>query len=276
MNTITFRNLVCVLLVMVVQSCQTPNTTQVLQNAADSAEHKTIHLFNGRNLDGWYTFLQKRGRNTDPKKVFTVSDGAVRISGEEYGCITSNEEYENYKLIVEFKWGTKTFSPRVRNARDNGILLHSTGIDGGYSGIWMHSIECQIIEGGIGDILVVGDGSDRFSATTTVAPEKNAGAFVFQPEGKLVTINDGRINWYGRDPDWKDEINFRGKQDIENPVGEWNKLECIAEDDRLSIFLNGVLVNRAIHLKPHKGRIQIQSEGAEILFRRIDLIKIGS
>src|SRR5258708_34512680 len=85
---------------------------------------RTINLFNGKNLDGWYTFLQHRGRDADPKKVFTVKDKVLRVSGEEWGCITTNEEFSNYKLVVEFKCGTKTFAPRPYSARDHGILLH--------------------------------------------------------------------------------------------------------------------------------------------------------
>jgi len=58
---------------------------------------------------------------------------------------------------------------------------------------------------------------------------------------------------------------------VEKPAGEWNTLECIADGDRLSIYLNGVLVNEATNVKPQKGSIQIQSESAEIFFRRVDL-----
>ena len=37
-----------------------------------------IQLFNGKNLNGWYTFLKKEGRNNDPNKVFTVKNGLIR------------------------------------------------------------------------------------------------------------------------------------------------------------------------------------------------------
>lgn len=235
---------------------------------------KAIELFNGNNLDGWYTFLQNRGRNNDPKKVFTVKDGMIRISGEEWGCITTDTEYENYRLITEFKWGQSTYAPRLKNARDSGILLHSQGEDGNSQGIWMTSIECQIIEGGTGDFIVVGDGSGKFEITCTVAEEKQGNSFVFQPDGRKVTINENRINWYGRDPNWKDFLGFRGKNDIENPVGEWNLLECVVKDGEIKVFLNGALVNRATDVKPGKGRIQIQSESAEIFFRRVDLLPL--
>lgn len=233
---------------------------------------KAVKLFNGSNLDGWYTFLQYRGRNNDPKKVFMVQDGMIRVSGEEWGCITTDEEYENYRLITEFKWGQTTYAPRLKNARDCGILLHSQGEDGDSQGIWMTSIECQIIEGGTGDFIVVGDGSKKFEITCTVAEEKQGNSFVFKPDGRKVTISENRINWYNRDPNWNDILDFRGENDIEKPVGEWNLLECVVKDGEITVFLNGVLVNKATDVKPSKGRIQIQSESAEIFFRRVDLL----
>ena len=229
----------------------------------------TIQLFNGQNLDGWYTFLKNRGRDSDPKKVFTVNNGIIQISGEEWGCITTEKEYENYHLVVEFKWGEKTYEPRVEKARDSGVLLHSTGEDGAYSGIWMHSIECQLIEGGTGDFIVVGDGSDNLSLTSPVAPQKQGNSNVFQPAGNPVTIHGGRIDWYDRDANWQDMKGFRGENDVEKPIGEWNKLECIVNQGKINVFLNGTLVNQAIDVKPLKGRIQIQSESAEIFFKKI-------
>ena len=257
----------------------------VLTSEIKSADHylteqhqtgsEVIQLYNGRDLTGWYTFLQHRGRDNDPKGVFTVNDGMIRISGEEWGCITTDAEYENYRLLVEFKWGQLTFEPRVHNARDSGILLQSQGEDGGSQGIWMHAIECQIIEGGTGDFIVVGDGSDNFQITCTVAMEKQANSYVYKPKGHPETINSGRINWFARDPEWKDTIGIRGMHDIEKNIGEWNTLECIAIDDQITIMLNGVLVNKATNVKPDKGRIQIQSEGAEIFFKKIELAPLS-
>jgi len=245
------------------------------QSQSESDIKNNVSLFNGKNLDGWYTFVQNRGRDIDPKNVFTVQDGMIRISGEEWGGITSSKEFENYRLIVEFKWGGKTFTPRLGNARDSGILLHSVGADGASDGIWMHSIECQLIEGGTGDFIVVGDGSKDFSITSPVAPTKQGSSYVFQTDGELATINSGRINWYGRDSNWKDVIDFRGSQDVEKSVGEWNKVECVVEQDEITIYLNGILVNHANNVKPSKGRIQIQSEGAEIFFRKVELIPLS-
>ncbi|MVZ66207.1 DUF1080 domain-containing protein [Sphingobacterium sp. DK4209] len=235
---------------------------------------KKIALFNKQNLDNWYVFIQDRGRNQDPKGVFTVNDGILHITGEEWGCITTNEEYENYTLIMEYKWGEITHGKRKAAARDNGLLFHSIGEDGGYSGIWMHSIECNIIEGGTGDFIVVGDGTDKFSITSPIAKERHGTTPVYKKGGELVTANKGRINWSGRDPNWKDVLGFRGPKDVEKPVGEWNTLKCVIKGDTIDIYLNGKLVNQAIHVRPSKGKIQVQSEGAEMFVRKIDMIPL--
>ncbi len=264
-----------ILLIVINQVKSFGEDSQQKIDSSNVMNDKTIQLFNGQNLDGWYTFLKDRGREIDPKKVFTVNNGIIRISGEEWGCITTNEEFENYKLVTEFKWGEIAFEPRLDKARDSGILLHSQGEDGSSGGIWIHSIECQVIEGGTGDFIVVGNGSDNFQITSTVSSEKQGSSFVFQPKGYKETINEGRINWFARDAEWKDIFGFRGKNDIEKAVGEWNTLECIAENGTISIFLNGILVNKATNVKPQKGRIQIQSESAEIFFRKIELTPLS-
>ena len=239
------------------------------------ASGETVRLFNGENLDGWYTFLRDRGRDSDPKHVFTVADGVLRVSGEEWGCITTEEEFADYHLAVEFRWGEATHAPREDRARDSGVLLHSMGEDGAYAGVWMRSIECQLIEGGTGDFIVVGDGSEDYAITCPAAPEPQGESPVYQPDGAPVTVHTGRVNWWGRDPAWQDAKGFRGARDVEKPVGEWNLLECIARGGEIVVRLNGVEVNRAFDVRPRRGRIQVQSEGAEIFFRRIDLTPLG-
>lgn len=228
-----------------------------------------ILLFDGQGLDAWYTFVQHRGRNNDPQNVFRVENGILVISGEEWGCITTKNPYDNYILKTMFRWTGETFGNRKTKARDSGILIHSQGMDGGYGGIWMHGIEIQIIEGGTGDFIVVGDGSTSFGISSPVATEKQGNSFVFAPDGPLERIHGGRINWYGRSPDWKDSIDFRGARDVEKPVGEWNDLEIHSWEGNISVYLNGKLVNFATQVKPAHGRIQVQSEGATIAFKEI-------
>jgi hypothetical protein len=269
-KSITFSCLALFTLLAVgTTSCRQASKTGA--GSGENTDNATIQLFDGQTLRGWYTFLQDRGRNNDPKAVFTVVDGMIRVSGEEWGCITTEDEYENYTITLEYKWGEKTWEPRLQNARDSGLLLHSRGEDGGSQGIWMHSIECQIIEGGTGDFIVVGDGSDAFQITCNVRQDEQGNAYFSPSEGVPLTVNADRINWYGRDPQWKDVKGFRGAGDVQKPAGEWNTLEVTANKDQITVYLNGTMVNEATDVRPDKGRIQIQSEGAEIFFRRVEL-----
>lgn len=250
-------------------------SSQYQQHTDKPIQQETIHLFNGKNLDGWYKFLRYRGRNNDPNGVFKVEDGMIHISGTEKGCITTKKEYGDYRLVIEYKYDKDNpNSPSIIEgvARDGGVLLNSQGRDGAYSGIWMSSIEVNIIEGGTGDFIVVGDGTDRFQITAHVAAQKQGSSYLFEPGSDyLATIRRGRVNWLGRDPTWENVRGFKGENDLENPLGEWNKLECIVYGDKISVYLNGHFINEAINVRPTKGKIQIQSEVAAMLIRRVDL-----
>ena len=229
---------------------------------------KKIVLFNGRNLDGWYTW-SRDNQYADPHKVFTVMNGAIRISGEEWGGIATREMYRDYHLIVEWKWGGATQGTRKTKARDSGILVHAIGEDGAAGNTWLESIEAQIIEGGQGDFIMVG-GRNKPSLTVEVR-EGLRGELYWQAGGTPVTRDHGRFNWYGRDPNWKDELGFRGGQDMEKRVGKWNRSEVICDGATIKNLFNGRMVNYGTQSSHTFGKIQVQSEGAEILIRRVEL-----
>jgi hypothetical protein len=249
----------------------------LLPPAAPAADREggVIHLFNGKDLDGFYTYLsapkkgaKPYGKDNDPEKVFTAHGGMIRVSGKVFGYLATRKEYANYHLTVEFKWGEKTYPPREHAARDSGVLLHAVGADGAAGGVWMESIECQMIEGGTGDFILVG-GKARPSLTAEA--EKRGGQVYYKKGAPKVTLSSGRFNWYGRDPKWEDRKGFRGEMDVERPVGEWNRLECVCAGDTIRVILNGKVVNAGTRARPAKGKILLQSEGAEVFFRRIDL-----
>jgi len=230
---------------------------------------KTVKLFNGKNLKNWYTWL-KEFKYEDPNKVFSVANKMIRISGQDWGGIATRESYRDYHLIVEWKWGGKTWAPRLDRARDSGILVHAVGEDGAYGGIWLESIESQIIEGGSGDFIMVG-GKNKPKMTAKIQTIGREAYWVRDGSGTPVTKESGRFNWWGRDPEWKDAVNFRGKQDVEKAVGEWNRQEVICDGGKITNLLNGVVVNEGYDSSHTAGKIQIQSEGAEIFIRRVEI-----
>lgn len=238
-----------------------------------------IELFNGRNLEGFYPWLRD-SKYSDPKKIFTVHDGLLHISGDGYGGLITNRSYRDYHLIVEFKWGEKTWGDRADRARDSGLLVHAWGPDGGFGNTWMAAIEAQIIEGGVGDILVL-TGSDPVtgqplpvSLTAEIGKDRD-GEKVWKQGAERMTISSGRINWFGRDEDWADKIDFRGKQDVESPFGEWTRMEVIADGGHLLYKVNGVVVNEGFEAQPDFGKLILQTEQAEMFVRKFELWPLG-
>jgi hypothetical protein len=240
-----------------------------------------IALFDGQTLGDCYTYLQDT-KYEDPRRVFRVTDGLLHITGDGLGSIITRKEYRDYHLVLEFRWGEKTYGSRSDRARDTGLLIHSRGADGGYGGIWMPSLEVQIIEGGLGDFILV-TGNDRdgkpvpISVTCETGRDRD-GEVIWQRGGQRETFNvtnRRRINWFGRDPDWADRLGFRGRSDLDRAQSEWTRMDVICDGPKVQVFVNGTQVNEALEVQPDSGRIQLQSELAEVFFRRWELYPVG-
>ena len=233
-------------------------------------KENVIQLFNGKNLDGLYTYL-KDAKYKDPRQVFTVRDGLLVISGDGYGGITTRQTYQDYHLVCEFKWGQRTWGGRKERTRDSGILVHCNGPDGSYGNIWPTSIESQIIEGGMGDFIVVGgldeQGKSIPIALTAEVTTDRDGETIWKKGGEKQTFHGGRVNWYGRDPDWEDVLGFHGANDIPDLADGWTRMEVICDGGNIQVLVNGVLVNEATDVTPSSGTITIQTEEAEIFVR---------
>jgi hypothetical protein len=212
-------------------------------------------LFNGQNFKGFETLLQKHGINNDPDKVFQVEDGALHISGQEFGGLVTKKEYENYYLRAEFKWGEKMYPPRLGKTRDSGIQYNLTGP----LKVWSRMMEFQINEGGTGDIWVING--------TGVTVDGQVYQSTAEPGPKQYI----RIPHIGRGPlvnvtGYRDPVN-----DLEKPHGEWNLLELVVDHDRILYFVNGKLANAGTKANTTRGRILFQCEGAEAYFRKMEI-----
>jgi hypothetical protein len=244
---------------------------------AISPSEGVIKLFDGKALGDCYTWLKDTQRD-DPRRVFRMTDGMLHFTGDGLGALVTNKEYRDFHLVLEYRWGKRTWHERENSAKDSGLLIHSTGADGAYDGAWMPAIEVQIIEGGVGDLVFVpGKGEDGqpvpLSLTAEVGRDRD-GEVIWKAGGKRETFagkNLRRINWYGRDPDWKDVKGFRGTDDRDSPGHEWTRLDVIVNGGNIQVFVNGSKVNEAFDANPRAGRLQLQSELAEIYFRRWEL-----
>lgn len=203
---------------------------------ANAQDTKMVPLFNQQDLDGWYTFLPSRGVNADPDSVFTVRDGILHISGEEFGYLASSEIFSDFHLVAEFKWGEKKYPPRENEKRDSGILYFVPSDVS--EKVWPKSVECQIQEGDVGDFWLID------SATIQVKGARTPPSDYYRVEKHT---------------------------DNEYPNGEWNSVEIISRNGKLTHIVNGQVVNEGEAPDIKEGRILIQSEGAEIFYRKIAL-----
>lgn len=259
---------------------------------------KPIKLFNGNDLTGWTTWLVD-AKDEDPRGVYSVEDGAIRLSGDGFGYLSTARAYKNYRLVVEVKWGDRNFRTREGMARDSGIFLHAVGPEGNSydcgwgssdrntgpdvsNGAYKAAVECQVMEGGFGDVLLIhgryADGRHvPVSATGHFADRRVDGDYArYQLDPKVAerTLTGGAVAWLHKDTAWRDVPGFRGRKDAESPLGEWTRVECVCDGDRVTVFINGKEVNRVHGVFPAAGKILLQCEGSEVFFRLLELFPI--
>jgi hypothetical protein len=236
-----------------------------------------VALFDGKDMARWYTFLRDHGKDKDPNGTFSVKDGVLRISGQDWGGLTTRDEYANYQVEVVYAWGGKVWPGREKNARDSGLILHATGADGTVGRSWLEGYQCNMIEGGTGDISITGPNKKyRFKAQAEDRPwGKKTGSY-WKDGAAVREFNPGdRLLWSGRDPGWENVLGFRGRGDVEKGVGEWNTLVVTMKAGTMTVRLNGVAVSQATGLGVTKGKLQFQSEGSEVLFKKITLTPLN-
>jgi hypothetical protein len=221
---------------------------------------KLVRLFNGKDFTGFDILLESKGLNHDTDKVFQVEKGIIHVSGNDFGGIVTQNEYENYYLRAEFKWGEATHLDRVGKARDCGILYNITGpLLAPPKGVWPRSFEFQIVEGGTGDIWLIKGASLKVKGQL-IASEAEVGPNQYMKSPR-----------FGEGP-WQNVVGYRDPVgEVEKPHGQWNLLELVVDHDHVKYFVNGKFVNEATDLNATKGKLLFQTEGAETYYRNLEI-----
>ena len=118
---------------------------------------------------------------------------------------------------------------------NNGVLVHATTKN--ELGVWPKSLEVQLQHEHAGDFWVIGTEIDMQNGEQR---------------------RDGRRH-----------LNLT--DDSEKPLGQWNTMEIVCRGDRVTVRVNGELVNEAHDVSQQQGAIALQSEGAPIEYREIVL-----
>jgi hypothetical protein len=189
------------------------------------------------------------GIDNDPRGVYSIvtleGEPTIAISGEVWGSLISKREFCNFRLTAEFKWGTAVWPPL--NLKDSGIMFLSKGPLG-----------------------AVNAGGDALSDPI------GSGGFMVAPEYQIAAGDVGSL--YNLGPVAFDSESFGDH--VDEP-GVWNAIELSLEDGQATLSLNGNETVRASGFvlewpgqTPSAlrcGKLQLQSEGAEIFFRRVEI-----
>ena len=202
--------------------------------AAEEAE--PVSLFDGESLEGWNSFHVGAAEHED---VWWVEDGVIRTSGQPFGYLYTEKEYESFKLVVEWRW------PEGVEPTNSGVLLR---IADDPISFLTTCVEAQLAHGNVGDIWAF------------------YGASVEGPGDRFVTVEDHEA--------LGDFTGVRKITNAELPPGEWNTYEITLDGEDLTLVLNGDLVNEATGLDLLSGPIGFQSEGGPIEFRKMELTPI--
>jgi hypothetical protein len=164
-----------------------------------------------------------------------------RIDGDEGILICRGEPAGYLRTVADFthyvlklEW---RWSPVTRKAGNSGVLLRVVGPDK----VWPRSVEAQLQSGAAGDFWLIDD------APLSTPPDR---------------IDRGAA---------RHRLRVRGN---EKPIGEWNEYEITCDGDRVTLKVNGAVLNEGTGAEVVPGKIALQSEGAEIHFRNIRLTPI--
>lgn len=235
-------------------------------------------LFNGKDLTGWDVYLnpatkqdkaeaasESIGLNPEGQTTVVVQpDGSVRLEGRIWGGMNTKESYRDYHFRLETRWGEAKFAPRLDRQRDSGIIFHAQLPHGAFGGHWMGGCEYQVQERDFGDFYPL-----TTPRVTTYLDPQESKVDCYAPNGMVKEGHQKRV---------------QRSVKREMPHGEWNVCEVIARHDEVVHITNGLVNNRYSHVRDRtaktetvldSGMIQLQSEGAEVFYRKIELRSLG-
>ena len=203
------------------------------------------------------------GLDADVKNVFSVveEDGELilKVTGEIYGGLTTLEEFENYHMSIQVRWGEKKWAPRLNALRDSGILYHCYGEHGSFWQVWKSSLEFQVQESDMGDFISLAGPS----ANVRISRIEGVKRPRFDKEGE--EYGGGYVSAY---------------PEADAQHGEWNQLDLYVIGNYAIHVANGEVVMVVENAKDHqgepltKGQIQLQSEAAEVYYKNFKIRSI--
>jgi hypothetical protein len=207
------------------------------------SQSKTRQLFNGKDLKGWHVDVPEMDKKPNMQTPFVVRNGLLVSLGAPGGHIITDAQYENFKWTFQYR-----FAGKPGNC---GALVFVSTPRALYE-MFPKSIEVQMMHENAGDFWCIQED------ITVPDMEKRRG-----PKEKW-GVNGDKLR---RIPNLTDGT--------EKPLGEWNTMHIECVKNTIKVWLNGVLVNYGYNATAQKGQLALQSEGAEVEFRKIEVTSIS-
>jgi hypothetical protein len=201
-----------------------------------------VNLFDGKTLSGWYMDVPDLQKDSSLRKPFIVREGLLVSLGTPGGHLISEKSYENYLLEFDYR-----FAGPPGNC---GVLVHASTPRALY-GMFPQSIEVQMMHSNAGDFWCIREDIQVKEMEKRRGPKQNWG-IIEGKERRVINLTDNS----------------------EKPLGEWNRMKIKCEGDRISVWINGDLVNEGFGATAQKGQIALQAEGAEVEFKNLILTSL--
>lgn len=203
------------------------------------SSHKTIPLFNGKDLNGWHADVPEMDKNPSAKSPFLVRNGLLVSRGNPGGHLITDAVYSNYRLHVRYR-----FAGKPGNC---GVLVHASTPRALYA-MFPKSIEVQMMHENAGDFWCIVEDITVPEMEKRRGP-KEAWGITEGKERRIVNLTDGS----------------------EKPLGQWNDMVIECLKDTVKVWVNGDLVNYGYGATASSGRIAVQAEGSEVEFQQLEL-----
>lgn len=204
-----------------------------------SEEPPAFHpLFNGTDLTGWVNV------NTGPD-TWSVKDGLLVCSGKPTGVMRSEKQYENFILHIEWM--------HMEAGGNSGVFVWSEGAPAPGKDL-PKGMEVQMLELEWPKLHPTKDGQPNHPGYVS--------GELFGANGLEAVPDNPRGR---RSMSW--EFRCKGK-------GEWNTYDVVCVDGTIKLSINGKFVNGMSQATVRKGYLCLESEGAEIHFRNIQILEL--
>ncbi|MEJ7559487.1 MAG: DUF1080 domain-containing protein [Pedobacter sp.] len=203
---------------------------------------QTKSLFNGKNLQGWHIDVPELDKDKGATIPFIIRNGMLVSLGSPGGHLITDSVFSNYKIEVQYR-----FAGKPGNC---GLLVHASTPRALY-GMFPKSIEVQIEHTNAGDFWCIEE--------DITVPD--------------MEIRRGDKSRWGINGDKLRKVE-RLVQNVEKPVGDWNKMVVECKNDEVIVWVNNILVNHGYNCTASSGQIALQAEGSEVEFRKVSITKL--